>query len=562
MEIAVSPEMPTYSGGLGMLAGDTLRSAADLGLPLVAVTLVHRKGYFKQQIGADGWQREESAAWQPEKMLELLEPVATIKVQDREVRVRAWRHRIVGVTGHVITVLLLDTDVDGNDEWSRRLTDCLYGGDSYYRLCQETVLGIGGGRMLDALGYKPEVFHMNEGHAALLALGLMEEHLAGAPLASATEDDIDAVKQKCVFTTHTPVPAGHDRFGMDQMRNILGEARAGFLERCGCCPDQLLNMTYVALRFSRYVNGVAMQHGRVSQQMFPSYQVHSITNGVHAGTWVSKPFAALYDRAMPDWREDNVYLRSAFGIPTADLLACHAETKRTLLDHVAKTTGREFRQDVFTIGFARRAATYKRADLLFADAARLAQIAQRHGGLQILYGGKAHPHDNEGKLLIQRVIDAANGIHSDAIKMAYLENYEWELGALLTSGVDLWLNTPRRPFEASGTSGMKAAMNGVPSLSTMDGWWIEGCVEGGTGWSIVESDDQNEESRSLYEKLDEKILPAFKNLEEWGRVMRATIAVNASFFNTQRMIEQYVSNAYYPEQRVKQPVKVQEKVLV
>ena len=562
MEIAVAPQMPTYSGGLGMLAGDTMRSAADLGLPLVAVTLVHRKGYFRQQIGTDGWQREESAEWQPETMLEPLGPIATISVQDREVRVRAWRHCIVGITGHTIPVLFLDTDVEGNDEWSRRLTDCLYGGDSYYRLCQETVLGIGGGRMLEALGYHPDVFHMNEGHAALLALGLMEDRLAGAPLASATEDDIAAVRQRCVFTTHTPVPAGHDRFGLDQMRNILGAERAAFLERCGCCPDQLLNMTYVALRFSRYVNGVAMQHGRISQQMFPTYQVHAITNGVHAPTWVSKPFAALYDRATPDWRTDNVYLRSAVGIPTADLLACHGEAKRALFDHVAKTTGRQLREGVFTIGFARRAATYKRADLLFSDPVRLAQIAHAHGGLQILYGGKAHPHDEQGKLLIQRVVEAANRLHSDSVQVTYLENYEWELGALLTSGVDLWLNTPRRPFEASGTSGMKAAMNGVPSLSTMDGWWIEGCVEGATGWGIVESDDEAEESRSLYDKLDTKILPAYKNVEQWGQIMRATIAINGSFFNTQRMLDQYVTNAYFPEHRVKQAATQQETVLV
>lgn len=562
MEIAVAPQMPTYSGGLGMLAGDTMRSAADLGLPLVAVTLVHRKGYFRQQIGPDGWQHEESAEWQPEQMLELLEPVASITVQDREVRVRAWRHRIVGVKGHTIPVLFLDTDVEGNDEWSRRLTDCLYGGDSYYRLCQETVLGIGGVRMLATLGYSPEVFHMNEGHAALLSLGLTEDRLAGASLASSTEDDIAAVRQRCVFTTHTPVPAGHDRFGMDQMFHVLGAERAAYLERCGCCPDHLLNMTYVALRFSRYVNGVAMPHGRVSQQMFPTYEVHAITNGVHAPTWVSKPFAALYDREMPDWRHDNVYLRSAVGIPTADLLACHRETKRALFAHVAKTTAFELREDVFTIGFARRAATYKRADLLFADAERLAQIAHAHGGLQVLYGGKAHPHDEEGKLLIQRVIAAANRLRSDMVQIAYLENYEWELGALLTSGVDLWLNTPRRPFEASGTSGMKAALNGVPSLSTMDGWWIEGCVEGATGWGIVESDDQDEETRSLYDKLDQKILPAYNNPAEWGQIMRATIAVNGSFFNTQRMLEQYVTNAYFPEHGVAQTAMFRESVLV
>ena len=290
MEIALSPALPTYSGGLGMLAGDTLRSAADTTAPMVAVSLVHRRGYFRQQLDPHGQQTESDVPWSPETTLPSANEVVSITLEGRKVLVRAWRFDVIGVTGHVIPVFLLDTDVDGNDAWDRRLTDHLYGGDTRYRLCQETVLGLGGVAILRALGCKPAVFHMNEGHAALLSIALLEEQLAGKPLRDATEADIDAVRQQCVFTTHTPVPAGHDQFGLDQMYQVLGHDRASAIERIGCIHNGLMNMTYIALKFSRFVNGVAMQHGKVSQQMFPDYKVHSITNGVHAATWLSAPF--------------------------------------------------------------------------------------------------------------------------------------------------------------------------------------------------------------------------------------------------------------------------------
>ena len=558
MEIAVDPAMPTYSGGLGMLAGDTLRAAADMGVPIVAVTLLHREGYFRQYLSADGVQTETDEPWNPESVLERLEPVAVITIQNRPVIVRAWRHQIRGLDGHAIPVIFLDTDVDPNDSWDRQLTDHLYGGDTFYRLCQEAVLGIGGVRILMALGYQIAVHHMNEGHAALLTMGLLEEGTNGRGILSATEEDIYAVRQRCVFTTHTPVPAGHDRFSMDQTRQVLGDQMAAALEKFGCCPEGLLNMTYVALRFSRYVNGVAMQHGKVSQKMFPDYSVNAITNGVHAATWIAPPMQKLLDEKVPSWRHDNMYLRFAVGISTSEIEERHRESKQALLAAVKERTGVELQEHRFTLGFARRAASYKRAGLLFRDANRLARIAEEWGGLQILYGGKAHPQDEPGKAVIHRVFEEAGKLHSDALKIVYLENYEWELARMLTSGVDLWLNTPRRPYEASGTSGMKAAMNGVPSLSTMDGWWIEGCIEGATGWSIVESDEEELEAESLYEKLEVEILPLFYRYpDKWKEIMRMTLAVNGAFFNTQRMLRQYLINAYFPGgalgQRVDQP---------
>ena len=547
MEIAINPGMPTYSGGLGVLAGDTLRSAADLSTPLVAFTLLHRKGYFRQHLDQEGKQTEDIQPWTVTDFCTEEAPRVTVTVEDRIVTVRAWRYDMVGRTGHVIPIYLLDTDLPENTSWDRSLTDHLYGGDSNYRLQQEIVLGMGGARMANALRHRVNVYHMNEGHAALLTLALLEAQLGGGPLNKVTEVDVKAVRNKCVFTTHTPVPAGHDRFSKEQAIRILGGERTARLESLGCCHENMLNMTYVALRFSRYVNGVALQHGNVSREMFPDYQIDAITNGVHAPTWVSEPFQELLDKNIQHWRRDNLYLRNAIEIPIQEIVTAHAQSKETLLAEVANRTGLVLNPKVLTLGFARRAATYKRADLLFTDAERLLDIAQAAGGLQILYAGKAHPMDEPGKALIHSVIEKARKYSGADLRVVYLENYDWELGALLTAGVDVWVNTPKRPYEASGTSGMKAALNGVPSLSILDGWWIEGCTEGYTGWAIEDGADDLAEAENLYAKLEKSVVPLYlKSPEAWGNLMRTTVAYNGSFFNTNRMVKQYIRNAYYP----------------
>ncbi len=545
MEIALSPALPTYSGGLGMLAGDTLRSAADTSAPMVAISLAHRRGYFRQILSDLGQQSEADVPWSPETLPSANQIIA-LTMQGRQVLVRAWRFDVKGVTGHVIPVYLLDTDVEGNDAWDRKLTDHLYGGDSYYRLCQETILGLGGVALLHSLGCKPEVYHMNEGHAALLSIALLEEHLAGKPLSQATEDDRQAVRKQCVFTTHTPVPAGHDQFGTDQMYQVLGHDRGAAIEDAGCLHNGLMNMTYIALRFSRYVNGVAMQHGKVSQQMFPEYKVHSITNGVHAGTWLSPAFQELFDEEIPEWRTDNNYFRSVYGIDPARIAAGHIKNKQRLFATLARRTGHYFNPSVLTLGFARRVATYKRASLLLNDPARLVALAEKIGGLQILFAGKAHPADNAGKSLIREVYSAAVKLNSASLKLYYIENYDWEVGALLTQGVDVWINTPRRPYEASGTSGMKAAVNGVPSLSILDGWWIEGCAENTTGWAIEDGDVEASEAASLYDKLEKRVAPLFANPQAWAKLQQHCIGINGSFFNTHRMLSQYFHDAYFP----------------
>jgi starch phosphorylase len=399
---------------------------------------------------------------------------------------------------------------------------------------------------------------MNEGHAALLTLALLESQLGGGPQNGATDADIEQVRRKCVFTTHTPVPAGHDRFSTEQAIRILGSDRTARLENLGCFRDGLLNMTLLALRFSRYANGVAMQHGKVSQAMFPEFKIGAITNGVHASTWISEPVARMLDEHVTEWRRDVLYLRNTIDVPEAAMLAAHARAKEELLAEVGSRTGLVLDPKVLTLGFARRAATYKRATLLFSDPERLKEIAAKAGGLQILYAGKAHPQDEPGKALIQQVVEEAAKLSNDTLRIVYLENYAWDLGARLTAGVDVWVNTPKRPYEASGTSGMKAAMNGVPSLSILDGWWIEGCIEGFTGWAIEDGADDAAEAHSLYSKLETAVVPLYCDAQEkWARLMKTTLAFNGSYFNTNRMVKQYVRNAYYPE-RLIETAKVEE----
>lgn len=547
MEVAIHPSMPTYSGGLGVLAGDTLRSAADLGLPLIAFTLLHRKGYFQQHLDRSGVQSEETQPWDPATYCTEEPARVTVSIEDRIVTVRAWRYDLQGSSGHVVPIYLLDTDLDGNSGWDRGLTDHLYGGDTNYRLQQEIVLGMGGARMASALGHRVNVYHMNEGHAALLTLALLERQLGGGPLGAATEADIEQVRKKCVFTTHTPVPAGHDRFSTEQTIRILGGDRTARLEKLGCFRDGMLNMTLLALRFSRYANGVAMQHGKVSREMFPEFAIDTITNGVHSTTWMSEPIQQVLDEHVPAWRRDTLYLRNAIDLPESRILEAHARAKEALLAEVGSRTGLVLSPRVLTLGFARRAATYKRASLMFTDPERLQKIAAKAGGLQILFAGKAHPQDGPGKELIRKVAEDAARYSNDTLRMIYLEDYAWDLGALLTSGVDVWVNNPRRPYEASGTSGMKAAMNGVPSLSILDGWWIEGCIEGVTGWAIEDGATDADEANSLYNKLENAVVPLYMDApEKWARLMRSTLAFNGSYFNTNRMVRQYTRNAYYP----------------
>jgi glycogen phosphorylase len=548
MEIGLEADMPTYSGGLGLLAGDCLRAAADLHVPMVGITLLHRKGYFQQHLDDKGNQTETPCIWSPEKRLEAMAARISVTIEGRQVLVRAWRYVIQGVSGHTVPVYFLDTAMEENSPWDRTLTDYLYGGDQRYRLCQEVVLGIGGSEMLEALGHADvQTYHMNEGHSAFLALALLAEQTNGQQGTAALKAATEAVRRRCIFTTHTPVPAGQDQFSADLVRHVLGADWTSEL-RAECCPDGTLYMTFLALFFARYVNGVAMRHGEISRSMFPGYPINSITNGVHAATWTAPPFQRLYDRRFPEWRKDNLYLRYAVSIPRGEIQQAHAEARQTLLAEVEKRSGVRLDPAAFIMGFARRATAYKRADLLFSDLDRLRRIAKTVGPLQILYGGKAHPADEGGKAVIRRVFEYAAAL-KDSVQVVYLEDYDMALAKLMCSGVDVWLNTPQKPNEASGTSGMKAALNGVPSLSILDGWWLEGHLEGATGWAIGEDgvtpSDPAREATSLFDKLEYVILPLFHGRKlAFTEVMRLAIALNGSFFNAQRMLAQYLRNAY------------------
>ena len=548
MEVAVDPRMPTYSGGLGVLAGDTLRSCADLKIPIVAVSLLYAKGYFDQRLDEWGNQQESPVAWEPSRFVRPLPVTIAVPIENRSVVVRAWQYDIKGCAGYSVPLILLDTNVDENASPDRELTSVLYGGDERYRLAQEIILGMGGLRMLRALDYTQlQRFHLNEGHAGLLALELLREHREGATEAW----DFQGVRSRCVFTTHTPVSAGHDQFSYDLVKGVLGEpVPLDLIQMLG--GRDRLNMTLLALNLSEYVNGVAKRHGEVSQEMFPGYSFDSITNGVHSFTWSCDSFRRLYDRHIPGWVNDPFSLRYAISIPKSEIWEAHTEAKARLIEEVNRRAHVSFKHDVLTIGFARRATLYKRADLLFSDPGQLVDIAATVGPIQFIFAGKAHPKDGQGKDLIRRVFQFARQL-KDQVTIAYLENYDMELGKLLTSGVDLWLNTPLCPMEASGTSGMKAAHNGVPSFSILDGWWIEGHIEGITGWSIgcgssdLSSADavSKQEVRELYHKLRTVIAPMFyRDRERWIDVMRQAIAFNASFFNTHRMVQQYAAHAY------------------
>ena len=538
MEIALDEGMPTYAGGLGVLAGDTIRSAADLGIPMVAVTILYRNGYFRQRLEQDGWQQEELVEWSVEDFLQEVPERTAVMIEGRTVHLRAWKYDVKGVSGHIIPVYLLDADLPENSEWDRTLTHYLYGGDHHYRLCQEVILGIGGVKMLRAMNYHNiDRFHMNEGHAALLTLELLDEEARRAGREVISRNDIEAVRKKCVFTTHTPVPAGHDQFSLDLVAQVL--QRDEFLEmkdifclnlarhvlKEGKKVSEMedvhaLNMTYLALNLSHYVNGVAKRHGEVSRVMFKGFSIDSITNGVHAATWTSAPFQGLFDRYIPGWRQDNFSLRKAFGIPKTEVLEAHMMVKEELINYVNQEAGAGMDREIFTVGFARRATPYKRLDLFFTDIGRLKAISEKVGRLQVICAGKAHPQDGEGKELIKRIFRFREQL-KDHIRVVYLQDYDLRLAKMIIAGVDLWLNTPHPPMEASGTSGMKAALNGVPSLSVLDGWWLEGHIENVTGWSIGERNSEGEEGNErlrdaeiLYNKLEHTIVPMFYRSEE------------------------------------------------
>jgi starch phosphorylase len=548
MEIALTNAIPTYAGGLGVLAGDTLRSAADLEVPMVAVTLVSRMGYFRQELDAQGRQREMPDPWDPAGMATPLNAKVVVNIEGRRVWVGAWLYIVKGEGVGRQPVILLDTNLDENMPEDRELTHYLYGGDQTYRLKQEMVLGVGGVRLLLALGFEVNEYHMNEGHSALLAVELLRRYSFPSRdlQPGESEYDIPRVRELCNFTTHTPVEAGQDRFPYELVRRLFNEDYIDFntLKRLG--GNEELNMTRLALNLSEYVNGVAERHAEVSRRMFPGYRVKAVTNGVHPHTWTSPSFSRLYDRHLPGWcHEPELLLRADCCITDAEVWEAHREAKAALIDKITALAGVALNPKVPIFGFARRMTAYKRPDLLFSHLERLKDIAQQWP-FQLVMAGKAHPHDEGGKRLIEQIHEHLRGLDG-TVRGVFLPNYDMEQALAMVAGVDVWFNTPLRPLEASGTSGMKAAFNGVPQLSVLDGWWIEGCIEGVTGWAIGDSNesDNGNDAASLYDKLERTVLPLYYSDQPgWIAVMKGAICKSASYFNSHRMMRRYATEAY------------------
>jgi glycogen phosphorylase len=442
-------------------------------------------------------------------------------------------------------VILLDTDLEENDPADRELTHYLYGGDETYRFKQEIVLGIGGVRMLHALSFRVRQYHMNEGHAALLGLELLSLHAYEREDVRAGEGryDIPRVREQCNFTTHTPVKAGHDNFPYPLVQRVLGDfIDLPTLKRLA--GQDALNMTRLALELSEHVNGVARSHAETSRRLFPGYRVQAVSNGVHPFTWTHPAFQALYDAHLPGWcHEPEIMVRVDSVVDDDAFWAAHRAAKQDLCDLIRKRTGQGLDAEVFVLGYARRMTAYKRPELLFSDLDRLRSISKRWP-LQIVLAGKAHPHDTDGKRAIRAIHHYMRKLQGD-VTVVYLCDYDMSVAAAMVSGVDVWLNTPLPPWEASGTSGMKAAFNGIPHLSVLDGWWAEGWIEGVTGWSIGDGKPDDDDAEELYEVLEGSVLPRYhEDRRGWISVMKGAVSKSAALFHSHRMMRRYASDAY------------------
>ncbi|HEY1308422.1 MAG TPA: alpha-glucan family phosphorylase [Vicinamibacterales bacterium] len=599
-EFALHQSLPIYAGGLGVLAGDHCKESSDLGVPLIGVGFMYPQGYFHQTLTADGWQQEvyEKLTW----TATAIEPAITrdgkpcitaVPLGNRTVLVAVWRVQLGRVT-----LYLLDTDLEENAPWDRELSARLYGGDRETRVQQEIILGIGGVRMLKAMGCVPSVYHLNEGHAAFVVLQRIRDLCeAGANF----DDALEEVRRTTVFTTHTPVPAGHDAFPFHLVETHLAGAwgdLGGHRERFFALGHHdngggpMFNMTALALRTSGSVNGVSHLHGEVTKQMwqsiwpgtpFESLPVKSITNGVHVPTWMSSEIGALFERHLgPDWLErhdDPVFLDRVFDIPDDELWAARQSLRSFLFNFVrerARTRWSQehvsaarivaaatmFDQNTLTIGFARRFTGYKRAELIFTDAERLARILTNPGrSVQIVFAGKAHPADDVGKHALQRIYRRALDPMFGG-RVGFVDDYDLHVAHYLVQGCDVWLNNPRKPLEASGTSGMKAAINGTPHMSIGDGWWAEG-FSGDNGWLIegrgVDPNDHGAQDwadvQALYALIEEQLVPTFYERDElgiprrWMKIVKASIRTVLPRFAARRMVKDYVREMYLPAVR-------------
>jgi starch phosphorylase len=540
MEIGIKNEIPTYSGGLGVLAGDAAFSFADLGLPAVFVTLLYKMGYTSQKLDLFAGQIDSDSPWDYRELLTPLGTYVDVQLAGKVQKVGAWQYLISGK--REVPVLFLDTDVEGNDPATREITDRLYGGDHWHRLMQEMVLGIGGYRMLQALGRTVDIYHLNESHAALLVVELKRAHR-----------EMTEVKKRCVFTAHTPVPAGYDAFPVAMMKDAF--KRYDWVDwDAEATPEGKVDLSRLAVKYSSVTNAVSLKHHYVSKRVLNHGKIEFVTNGVYHRRWIHHELKRLFDAYIPGWEETPALLIRAMGLPTRAFESAHLQAKSEMLDMLYRSTGRQFSRGDLTVGLAKRVTAYKRNDLILADLDRLIGIAENHGTIQVIMAGKAHPRDDVGKAVLRNILHKIEKLktQTDKVRVAYLENYDIDAAKYLVSGCDVWLNNPIRPLEACGTSGMKAAVNGVLNFSVHDGWWLEGGVEGVNGWGIGRRapwDDLAEGGESdledIYRKLSEAILPMYYNeTAKWSAMGKNSIATVGPIFNSYRMINDYETRIY------------------
>ncbi len=549
MECAVDSRIPTYSGGLGILAGDTLQSFADLEVPAVCITLLWKNGFTNQKLSNDGTQLDSVQEWDVERYMQPTNIKIKMPLGDKDITITAYKYTIESTKGdNEIDAYFLTPDVPENDPETRKICDRLYIEGGLTRLKQEIILGIGGYEMLKAIKYKPFLYHINESHSAFLIASLMKDM-----------NDLNRVKSRVVFTTHTPIPAAFDKFAMKDVASMLGRY----------CDKQVLydiyqekledndelNLSWLAIKNAKNVVAVSRKHKFVSEQIFEGYRLKYVTNGIHHIKWASAHHKMLYAKYIKGWEEDPDLLRDVACIPDNEFAQAHILSKETLVEMVNSESDASFIPEDFTIAMAKRITHYKRNNLILSNPNKLIEIAENKGNIQIIFAGKAHPADPDGLAMIKSIHNASRYIASKTkkIKIAFLENYNIHKANIILAGVDLWLNNPVRPLEASGTSGMKASLNGVPNFSVLDGWWLEACMEGINGWGIgprpawtdLSYSDDVQDLNDIYGKLEFNILDLYyKNFSDYLKIMKMAVSTIAPYFNTHRMVSEYVTDLY------------------
>jgi glycogen phosphorylase len=540
MEIGVDNRIPTYSGGMGVLAGDMAYSFADLGLPATFVTLLSRNGYNSQKLDVSVGQLDSPQPWDWGKLLTPTGEKATVEIGEKAQSVGAWEYKIRSKTE--TSVLFLDTDYPENDAEVRDATDRLYAGEPYHRLIQEIILGIGGYRVLKALGRDVDMYHLNESHAAFVTVELLRD------TGSASE-----TRKKCVFTTHTPIAAGNEVFPLSAVESALG--KYDWVNWREESVDGAVNLSRLASKYSGVTNAVSLKHSFVSERVMGHNHITYVTNGVYHRRWVHPEMKKVFNTHIPGWEESPSMLVKAVGIPSEALAQAHSNAKRALVSLVNNRGGPAFEEGPLTICMAKRITGYKRNGMILGDPGRLQRMAEGIGTVQVVVAGRTHPRDNVAKGMLADILRKADDLNrsTSKVRVAVLENYDIDMAKILVAGSDVWLNNPRRPLEACGTSGIKAAMNGVLNLSTNDGWWLEGGIEGVNGWGIGKRTEWNDLSESregedegdLYSKLSSVVLPLYYHDQEmWREMQRRSIATVGPLFNSYKMVEDYVSKVY------------------